>query len=164
MTGRMLLWYKALTARERYLVLAAGVFAVLTLGYLLVVPLDDALASAKARHADAVIALGETQARVDAVKVVKAAQAAQAGRAARPDVPLESVIRARANDAGFALASVVPQGQDRVQIAIAAARPGALTGWLADLEAGGIIVDRLETTDNGDRSVAAHVTLKAQGS
>lgn len=161
MTGRMLLWYKALTARERYLVLAAGVFAVLTLCYLLVVPLDDALASAKARHADAVIALGETQARVDAVKVVKAAQA---GRAARPDVPLESVIRARANDAGFALASVVPQGQDRVQIAIAAARPGALTGWLADLEAGGIIVDRLETTDNGDRSVAAHVTLKAQGS
>ncbi len=158
MSERMLLWYRALTPRERYLVLAAAVFAVLTLGYFLVVPANEALASAKARHADAVIALGETQARVDAVK------AAQSGRAAPLDVPLEAVIRARANDAGFALASVVPQGPDRVQIAIASARPGALTGWIADLEAGGLLVDRLATTDNGDRTVAVQMTLKAQGS
>ena len=158
MTERVLLWYRALGARERYLVLVAAVLAGLTLGYLLIVPLNDALDSAKARHTDAVIRLGETQARVDAVK------AAQVGRAAPLDVPLESVIRARANDAGFALASVVPQGQDRVQIAIASARPGALTSWIADLEAGGVLVDRLQTTDNNDRTVAVQMTLKAQGS
>lgn len=157
MTERLLLWYRARTQREQYLVLAAGVIAVLVLCYFLVVPLGDALDSAKARHADAVISLDETQVRVDAVK------AAQMQRVAPLDAPLESVIRARANDAGFALASVTPQGSDRVQIAIAAARPGALVGWIAELEAAGILVDRLTTTDTGDHGVAVQMTLKAKG-
>jgi len=47
--------------------------------------------------------------------------------------------------------------------AYASARPGALIGWIADLEASGILVDRLGTTDNGDRTVAVQMTLKAQG-
>lgn len=157
MTERLLLWYRARTQREQYLVLAGGVIAVLTLCYFLVVPLGDALDSAKARHADAVIALGETQARVDAVRT------AQAQRVAALDAPLESVIRARANEAGFALASVTPQGSDRVEIAIASARPGALVGWIAQLEAAGILVDRLATTDTGDHAVAVQMTLKAKG-
>lgn len=157
MTEHILSWYRALSVRERYLVLAAAAIAALTLCYFLIVPVNDALDAARARHADAVIALGETQVRVDAVR------AAQAVRAAPSAVPLESVVRARANDAGFALASVVPRGQDRVEIAIASARPGALTGWIADLEAGGVLVERLATTDNGDRTVAVQMTLKAQG-
>jgi general secretion pathway protein M len=157
MTERLLLWYRARSRREQYLLLAGGAMAVLALGYFLVVPLGDALESAKTRHADAVIRLGETQARIDAVK------AAQADRAAPLGGPLETTVRMRANDAGFALTSVVPQGGDRVQIAIASARPGALIGWIADLEASGILVDRLGTTDNGDRTVAVQMTLKAQG-
>lgn len=157
MTERLLLWYRARSRREQYLLLAGAAMAVLALGYFLVVPLGDALESARARHADAVIRLGETQARVDAVK------AAQADRAAPLAGPLEAMVRTRANDAGFALASVVPQGGDRVQITIASARPGALIGWIADLEASGMLVDRLGTTDNGDRTVAVQMTLKAQG-
>lgn len=157
MTERLLRWYRTRTLREQRLVLAGGIVAALVMLYFLVVPLGDALDSAKARHADAVIALGETQVRVDAVK------AAQAGRAAPLDAPLEASIRARANDAGFALSTVTPQGSDRVQITIAAARPGALIGWIADLERAGILVDRLATTDNGDRSVAVQMTLKVQG-
>lgn len=157
MTERLLLWFRALSQREQYLVLAGGVMTLLALCYFLVVPVGDALDAAKARHADAVIALGETQLRVDAVK------AAQVGRAAPLDAPLESVIRARANDAGFALANVVPQGNDRVQIGIASARPGALVGWIAELEANGILVDRLTTTDNNDHTVAVQLILKAKG-
>lgn len=157
MMQRLLLWYRARSMREQYLLLAGAAMALLALGYFLVVPLGDALESAKARHADAVIRLGETQARVDAVK------AAQADRAAPLAGPLEAMVRTRANDAGFALASVAPQGGDRVQITIASARPGALTGWIADLESSGILVDRLGMTDNGDRTVAVQMTLKAQG-
>lgn len=157
MTERLLLWFRGRTTREQYLVLGASALAVLVFAYLLIVPLGDALASAKARHADAVIGLGETQARVDAVK------AAHTNRAASLDAPLEAVIRARANDAGFALGNVVPQGSDRVQIAISSARPGALVGWIADLEASGILVARLATTDNGDRTVSVQMTLRAQG-
>lgn len=157
MSDSLLRWFRALTQRERYMVLGAAAAIVLALCYFLVVPLGDALDSAKARHADAVIALGETQVRVDAVK------AAQAERVGPLDQPLEALIRTRANDAGFALSSVVPQGGDRVQIAIAAARPGALVGWIAELEANGVLVDRLTTTDNGDRSVAVQMTVKAKG-
>lgn len=157
MTERLLLWFRARTQREQYLVLTGAVLTLLVLCYFLVVPLGDALESAKARHADAVIALGETQIRVDAVK------AAQTLRVAPLDAPLESVIRARANDAGFALASVTPQGSDRVEIAIGSARPGALVAWIAELEAAGILVDRLATTAGADRTVSVQMTLKAKG-
>lgn len=157
MTEQILAWYRARTQREQYMVAGAGIAVLLAIAYFLIVPLSDATASAKARHADAVIALGETQARVDAVKTL------QAERAAPLDAPLESVIRARANDAGFALSSVTPQGSDGVQIAIASARPGALVGWIAGLESSGLLVDRLTTTDNGDRTVSVQMSLKAQG-
>lgn len=157
MTAQLPAWFRARTRREQYLLLAGAAAVVLALCYFLVVPLGDALDAAKARQADAVIALGETQARVDAVK------SATASRAAPLDAPLDAAIRARADDAGFALASVVPQG-DRVQISIASARPGALVGWLGELEASGILVDRLTTSDNGDHTLSAQVTLKARGS
>ena len=156
MIERLLFWFRGRSRREQYLLAGAAALAFLTLVYG-VLAFGDALAAAKSRHADAVIALGETQARVDAVK------AAQIGRAVALDAPLEAVIRARANDAGFALTNVSSQGTDRVQIMIASARPGALVAWIADLEAAGILVDRLGTTDNGDRTVAAQITLKAQG-
>ena len=157
MIERLILWFRARSKREQHLVLGAVALAVLTLGYG-GIALGDALAAAKSRHADAVIALGETQARVDAVK------AAQTGRAAPLDAPLDAVVRARANEAGFALTNVVPQGAGRLAITIASARPGALVAWVADLEAAGILVDRLATTDNGDRTVAVQMTLTAQGS
>lgn len=157
MTAQLLSWYRARTQREQYMVLAGGIAVLLAFAYFLIVPLSDALASAKARHADAVIALGETQVRVDAVKQM------QADRAAPLEGPFESVIRARANDAGFALTNVTPQGSDRVAIAIASARPGALIGWIAGLESSGVLIDQLATTDNGDRTVAVQMTVKAQG-
>jgi general secretion pathway protein M len=157
MTDRLLLWYRARTQREQRLVLAGGVIAVLAFAYLLIVPLSDLLESERGRHATDVIALGETQVRIDAVK------AAQAERIAPLDAPLETVIRSRANDAGFALAAVTPQGNDRVAISIGSARPGALTGWVAELEASGVLVEQLTTTDNGDRTVGAQMTLRARG-
>lgn len=157
MTEEFLTWFRARTQREQNMVVGGAIAVVLAFAYFLIVPLSDALASAKARHADAVIALGDTQARVDAVKAL------QAERAAPLDAPLESVIRMRANDAGFALTNVTPQGSDHVQLAIASARPGALIGWIAGLEASGILVDRLATTDNGDRTVSVQMTVKAQG-
>ena len=157
MIATILPWLRARTRREQYMVAGGAIAVVLAVAYFLIVPLSDALASAKARHADAVIALGETQARVDAVKAL------QAERAGPLDAPLESVLRTRANDAGFALTNVTPQGSDHVLLTIASARPGALIGWVAGLEASGILVDRLATTDNGDRTVAVQMTVKAQG-
>lgn len=157
MTARFLGWYATRSERERMLIPIGAVIAVLGLCYLVALPVSDALASARSRHADAVIALSETQVRVDAVK------AAASGRAVALDAPLDSVIRSRADAAGFALTDVVPQGSDRVQIRIASARPGVLLAWIADLERDGLLVDTLATTDNGDRTVAVTMLLKSQG-
>lgn len=157
MTARLLVWYGERAPRERLLLLIAAVLAVVALFFLISVPVTDALAAAKSRHADAVLALGETQARVDAIK------AAQTGRMPAPDAPLDTLIRTRADAAGFALTNVSLQGSDRVQISIASARPGALLAWIADLEQAGLLVDTLGTTDNGDHTVAVTMLLKSQG-
>lgn len=157
MTARLLAWYAGRTPRERTLLAIGGGFVLFALFYVISVPVTDALASAKARHADAVIALGETERRVAAIKGL------QAGHAVSLAAPLDSEIRARADAAGFALSNVTPQGSDRVQIAITSARPGALLGWIADLEQSGLLVDTLGTTDNGDRTVAVTMTLRARG-
>lgn len=156
MMQRLLVWYTGRTPRERVLILVAVVLAVVALFFLVSVPVTDALAAARSRHADAVLALGETRARVDAIK------AAQGTRAVPLDSPLDAVIRGRADAAGFALTNVAPQGSDRVQITIASARPGALLAWIAELESAGLLVDTLGTTDNGDNTVAVTMTLRSQ--
>lgn len=156
MIAPLLAWYVGRTPRERVLVAVAGVLIVVAVFFAISVPVTDALASARARHADAVIALGETERRVEAIKAMQTARTPL-------DAPLDSVVRTRADAAGFALTNVAPAIGGGVQISIASARPGALLGWIAELERSGILVDTLGTTDNGDRTVAATMTLKEQG-
>lgn len=151
-------WFDARSLREKRLLLAMVSLAVLTILWGgIILPVTDALSSAKERHAGAVVRLGETQARLAVL------QDLQRDRPGPLGAPLDTVIRLRANEAGFPLSTVTPTGNDRVQIAIAAARPGALLGWTGDLERAGILVESLNITDNGDQTVAAQLTLKARG-
>jgi general secretion pathway protein M len=159
MIQRFTTWFGDRSLRERRLLIVMAALALLTLVWAGIIrPVGDGLSSARERHADAVIRLAETEARVRAV------EALQRDRAPPLNAPLDAVIRDRANEAGFALANVAPQGQGGVQIAIASARPGALFGWIARLESAGILVDSLSTTDNGDKTVSVQMTLKARGS
>jgi len=118
---------------------------------------DDGLSNARERHEDAVIRLAETQARVKAVAAI------EQQRPAPIAAPLDTIIRDRANEAGFALTNVNADGPNRVQIAIATARPGALFGWIAQLESAGIIVESLATADNGDKTVSAQISFRVRG-
>lgn len=150
-------WFAERSQREKYLlVIMVALAAFALLWGLIILPVTDGLSSARERHADAMLRLAETRARVKDVGLLLKARAAPIG------APLDAVIRDRANEAGFALASVGAESADRVQISIASARPGALIGWLAGLESSGILVDTLSMTDNGDRTVAAQMTLKVQ--
>ncbi|HEX8388942.1 MAG TPA: type II secretion system protein GspM [Sphingomonas sp.] len=152
-------WFDARSVRERRLILVMLALLALTIVWAGVLrPIGDALASARARHADAVIRLGETQARVEAVRA-----AGRDGPTALP-LPVADEVRARAGEAGFTLLSVDPDGPDRVRATLQSARPGALTGWLARLERRGLIVDQLQFTPNADRTVGATVTLRARAS
>jgi general secretion pathway protein M len=158
MIERFRLWFAGRSLRERRMLLVMFALLALTIVWAGIVrPVTDGLSSARERHTDALIRLAETQSRV------KELEAIQRQRPAPLEAQLDTVIRDRANEAGFALASVTPDGPNRVQITIATARPGLLLGWIAGLESSGILVDSLSTTDNGDKTVSAQVSLKVRG-
>ncbi|WP_374942805.1 type II secretion system protein GspM [Sphingomonas sp.] len=149
-------WFATRSLRERRLLLVAAALAALTLLWGgIVLPVRDALSSARERHADAVDRLGATIARVDRLNAVRR----------RPPVTgdLTEIVRAEAADAGFALATADADGAGRVRATIQSARPGALAGWLARLESRGVLVDAATLTDHGDRTVGAVLLLKARG-
>lgn len=158
MTERFRLWFAGRSLRERRMLLVMVALLALTIVWGGIIrPVTDGLSSARERHTDALIRLAEAQARVKELETV------QRQRPAPLEAQLDTVIRDRANEAGFALASVTPDGPNRVQITIATARPGPLLGWVAGLEAAGILVDSLSTTDNGDKTVSAQLSLKVRG-
>lgn len=151
-------WFDSRSLRERRLLLVMVALLVLTILWAGIIrPVGDGLSSARERHADAVLRVAETEMRIDAL------HNAQRRRPSPLTGSLADNVRARADDAGFALASLTEDGPGRVRIGIQSARPGALTGWIARLEDTGILVDSLALTNNGDRTVGVTATLKARG-
>ena len=147
-------WWHERSLREQRLIQVMLMLAVIVLGWLLVVrPLSDSLAAAKARHDAAVVALGEARAR--------ATPGASLGAPAAG--PVDALVARTANEAGFTNARLTSQGVERASVAVDAARPQVLFGWVARLEQSGLVVERLATRLNGDRTVAAELTLRKRG-
>lgn len=150
-------WFEGRSLREKRLLLAMAALAVLTLLWAAIIrPVGDGLSSARERHADAVIRLGQTEAQVAALRD------AQRAKPAPLTGTLADVVRARADAAGFALSSLDQDGADQVRVGIQSARPGALVAWLARLERSGILVGAVTMTNNGDRTVGVTLVLKAR--
>lgn len=140
-------WFDGRTLRERRLILAAlALLAVTTAWLLVIMPIRDALSSARTRYADAVIRQGTTEARVRAVKAI------QRGQPVAVPLPLADAVRTQAAEAGLSLITLEPQGNDRVHIAIAGGGAGAVTRWLARLEGEGLLVDTATITAGADGS------------
>ncbi len=152
-------WFDGRSLRERRMLLAMAAMIVLTLiWFALLLPIGDGLSSSRTRLNDDVIRLGDAQAERDAITDL--------AKAKPQPIPgaLADYLRQSAGDAGFALSNVDPKGDDRVQIAIPTARPGALFAWIADLESAGIVVVTIQVTNNGDQTVAANTLLMKRGS
>lgn len=150
-------WYAARSLREQRMILVMLLLAAVTLVWgLVVIPVRDGLSGARARQQDAVERLGRTLNAVAAVK------AAQRGGATAVTAPLADSVRARAEEAGFALATLDEQEGGRVRFSIATARPPALFAWIAELERSGMLVEAASVTPNGDWTVAAQLTLRAR--
>ena len=144
-------WWSERSRREQRLIQVMLALAVLVLGWLLVVrPLIDMREAAKERHAAAVVALGEARAR--------ATPGAAPGAPAAG--PVDALVARTANEAGFTNARITSQGSERASVAVDAARPQVLFGWVARLEQSGLVVERLNARTNSDRTVAAELTVR----
>ncbi|MBX9796316.1 type II secretion system protein GspM [Sphingomonas sp.] len=158
MIGALGRWFTALSPRERALI---GIAALLLAGIVgwfgIVRPATIGLEQARARHAAAAQQLATVQGQLAALTPL-----AKAGPA-KLNAPLDTVLRERATLAGFTLSTVSAQSDNGVLIALPAARPRALFGWIAALEADGILVQQLQVTDNGDQTLSVSVTLRARG-
>lgn len=151
MKAQFLDWWRGRAVREQRLLLA--MFALLTVTILwlgIYQPMQDALSNARERQQQAVIWLGEIRAGATAVRGIKAA--------GLPG-PLLAVVSQSASEAGFANAAIAPQGDRRVTVSIASARPAAFFAWIAALEARGIVVERLAARANSDPTLAIDATL-----
>lgn len=157
MTAAFLGWWKGRSLREQRLLLVMFALLAVTIIWLGIYrPVDGALSAARARHADAVVRLGETKAKVAAF--------GQLARGGSPvSGPLATAITADATAAGFTAATVTPQGERRVSVTIPSARPAAIFGWLARLESRGIVVERLSARANSDPTLAIDLTLTGGG-
>ena len=144
-------WWSERSRREQRLIQVMLGLAVVVLGWLLVVrPLLDMRDAAKERHAAAVVMLGEARAR--------ATPGAAPGAPAAG--PVDALVARTANEAGFTNARITSQGSERASVAVDAARPQVLFGWVARLEQSGLVVERLNARTNSDRTVAAELTLR----
>ncbi|MGI4733323.1 MAG: type II secretion system protein GspM [Janthinobacterium lividum] len=150
-------WFDGRSLREKRLLLAMLALAALTLVWAgIVLPVTDGLSSSRQRQQDAVIRLGDTEARVAALEsLARARPAALSGG-------LDGEVRRRADAAGFTLQTLNQIGPGRVQLGIASARGGALMTWVAGLEQAGILVETMRLTDNGDHTLGAQMTLRAR--
>lgn len=156
MTG-LRAWFDGRSLREKRLLLVMVGLAALTIVWAGIVrPVRDGLSSARERHADAVVRFAETESAVDAIR--------GAGRRVPLTGTPADALRAQAEAAGFVLATLDEQSGGRVHATIQAARPAALSRWLARLETGGLLIESATWRDNGDGSVAADLTVRARTS
>ena len=155
MSAGLKAWWAARSRREQVMLAVMLGLLAITIAWLGIYrPVDARLSDARARHADAVVRLGEAR-----------ASAAMLGIGRRPTRlgDLAPIVSADAVAAGFTAALVTPQGARRATVAIPAARPAVLFGWIARLETRGIVVERMTARANSDPTLAVELTLASGG-
>ena len=158
MSARLKALWLARTPRERWLLGVMLALVGLVLVWLLILrPLSDMLSAARERHGEAVAALAEARTQAAAIAAL------ERNRPTTFVGPIDAAVAAAASSAGFQLSGVQPEGPGRVSLAIGAAKPQALFGWIAALEAQGFIVQSLTATSNPDRTLSARIVLRARG-
>lgn len=156
MTTQLLTWWRDRSLREqRMLLVMAALLAVTILWLGIYRPVQKALSDARARHQEAVIRLGEVRAQADTLRT--------GGARAVPAGPLADLVTRAAAEAGFANATVAPQGERRVSVSIPSARPGPMLAWVAALEGQGIVVERLNARANADPTLTVDLVLARGG-
>jgi type II secretory pathway component PulM len=159
MTGRIGIWFAALTKREQWLVATGALLAGLVLSvYAIILPTLAAIDRARSEHDMAVERRGRIVATVEAARAIgsprKAAQAA--------DITL--VITQSAAEKGFDVVKSANATPGQISIRIDQARAPALLSWLTELENQNVAVRgvTLRSGANGSVTVDAQLQMRAQ--
>ena len=153
MTSRIRIWWRARTPREHRLLIVLALIAVpMLFWYGAVRPLDRALdRTQQARDADA---------RALADVLLMAGKIRGSVRPARHPGPLDGLVQAEAERAGFTVSSLVRDGDGAV-LAIDAVRPQPFFAWIAAMKPRhGLIVTRLTARANADATLSASVRFQ----
>ncbi|WP_338466763.1 type II secretion system protein GspM [Novosphingobium sp. ZN18A2] len=157
MIARLSAWYLGLTLRERVLVSVAGALAALVLlVYGIVMPVGRALDAAALRHRDAVMRSARLMAMLDRLDAPARGRVAASG-------PVDQLVAASAQEAGFVLQSNQAQGADTTIVSIPGARASDVLGWLDRLSAQGLSIEALTVTPAADGTVSVNATLRRAG-
>jgi general secretion pathway protein M len=157
MIARLKILWLARTPRERWLLGVMLALVALVLVWLAILrPLSDMLSAARQRHGEAVEALAEARAQAAAIAAL------ERNRPAPLAGPIDAAVAAAASEAGFQLSGVQAEGPGRVSLAIGAARPQALFGWIEGMEMQGYIVQSLTASSNPDRTLSARIVLRSR--
>ena len=153
MTVRVQIWWRARTSRERGLLILLALIALPTLcWYGVIRPMDRAIDRAhNARDADA---------RALADVLLMAGRIRGAERPARHSGPLDELVQAEAERAGFTVSSVARDRAGAV-LAIDAVRPQPFFAWIAAMKPRhALIVTRLTARANADATLSASVRFE----
>lgn len=138
MIARLVDWWGGLSRRERVLVgIMFALLAIVVVWLGIARPVESGLKSAVERQGAALDRNVAVKARVRALKTLPA------GPGAGPAAPVSQLVGESASEAGLTLDRNQEQGPDRVDIAIATVRPTAFFGWIAQLEAQGVVVETM---------------------
>lgn len=152
-------WWSERTPRERVLVLVMlALLAALAAWLLVMRPLSEAKADARARYALAAGDLAEARAQATEVERLERLPPPQIG------APVDAFLAGSAAEAGFAGSRVTAAGEGRAAIVVPAARPQALFGWIDGLQRRGLAVERLRAAANSDRTLSAELIVRLRGS
>lgn len=158
MRDSLALWWRTRTLREQRLLLAAAGLAIVVLAWLLVIrPLGDALSEARERHGAAVVALAEAKARAGLIADLEQREPAALA------LSVDMIVSNAAAEAGLPIARVEREGAAQATVAMEAVRPQAFFAWVSRMEGeGGLVVERLTASTNGDQTLAVEVTFRAR--
>lgn len=143
--------------REQVLLAIMGALVALVIFWLGIVrPVENGLANARARQAEALERNAHVRAKVQSLRRLP--------RGPTLTAPLDQLVGQSAGEAGFTLERNQPQGPGRVDIAIASAKPTAFLAWIAALEAQGVSVETLTAHPSPTAgAISVQAVLRAGG-
>ena len=149
-------WWGQRSLREKQLLLVAGALVVLVaVWFLAIQPLMDARSHARVRMDTAITELAKARANAATAQVETGAP--------QVPLPLQAFVTQGAAEQGFTNMNVTASSPNQAAISSPQVRPQVFFGWIAQMEARGVVVESLSARANSDQTIAVDATLRAGG-